>query len=718
MKKYLFILLLLVPGLLPLKADEGMWPMIMLQADNYERMKALGMELTPEQIYNTNHSSIKDAVGALDGGSCTAELVSPDGLLLTNHHCGYAEIQDHSTVEHNYLKNGFWAMSLEDELPNPDKTITFLIKMEDVTDRVLPYLSNDLSGVEREDSVNSLCTELMEEAVKGTHYDAEVRDFFNGNQYILIVTETFMDVRLVGAPPESIGKFGGDTDNWMWPRQTGDFSIFRVYTGPDGEPAEYSPNNVPLKSRYYLPVSLDGYVDHDFAMVLGYPGTTQRYFTSYEVKEIMEVINPNRIKIRGIRQDIMYSDMQKDEAVRIKYANKYSESSNYWKYSIGQNKILKELDVVTRKEKLEDQFIKWTEQNEARKEKYGKTLSLIQEGIQKRKPAEFASQYLIECMYTGMETVQIGNVFRYLLQEMDNQEPDRAMIFRISEYLKNFSEEFYRDYNLPTDRKITTAMLKLMIEDVPEAYQPEIIREISKKYGGNIDKYVKKLFKKSILPYQEKVLAFLEDPDIKTLRSDPGIQLAVSFYDSYMGFQLMQNEGNNLVEQGNRLWVAGLMEMKPEKHFYPDANSTLRLNYGSIGDYKPRDGVTYSYYTTLKGVMEKEDPGNEEFIVPEELKELYANKDYGRYGENGILKVCFTTDNDITGGNSGSPVLNKEGELIGIAFDGNWESMSGDISFEPEIQKCINVDIRYVLFVIDKIGHATHLINEMKIVDN
>lgn len=682
-----------------------------------DKMAEMGLELTADQIYSLNNTSLKDAIGALDGGSCTAELISAEGLLLTNHHCAYDEIQDHSSVESNYLKNGFWAMTREEELPNPGKTVTFVVRAEDISDRVLPELSPDLTGDARSKKLESLTKDIISEATEGTHYDAYVRSFYHGNKYILFVNETFRDVRLVGAPPESIGKFGHDTDNWMWPRHTGDFALFRVYTGPDGKPADYSPDNVPLEPRHFLPVSLKGYEKDDFTMVMGFPGSTNRYMTSWQVEELLNITHPNRIKIRGIKQDIMMEDMKKSERIDIMYSSKYSRSSNYWKYSIGQSEGLKKLNVIKRNREREDQFREWVNDNNERQVKYGDALSLIQTGIEKRKDLNHSSQYLMECMFSGMETVQIGNMFRFLYQELSAEEPELEQVEMVSSYIRNNAVEFYKEYNPETDKKISIAMLDLMLEDVKPEYQPEVFDLIRDKYKGNTEKYMKKYFNKSILPSETEVMKYLEDPDLKTLEKDPGVQLAMSFFDSYLGLNAITAKYDEIIEEGSRLWMAGLMEMQEDRVFYPDANSTLRLTYGTVDDYYPRDAVKYAHFTTLGGVMEKEDPENEEFLVSEKLKDLYQNKEYGRYGDQGIMKVCFTTNNDITGGNSGSPVINSRGELIGVAFDGNWEAMSGDVAFEDELQKCINVDIRYVLFIIDKFAGATHLVEEMNIIE-
>lgn len=698
------------------RADEGMWLLNLLQKTNTAEMTDMGLELTPEQIYSINQSSVKDAIGALDHGSCTSELVSSEGLLLTNHHCGYGEIQSHSSVDHDYLKNGFWAMTRAEELPNPGKTVSFVIRIEEVSDQIIPKLKEGLSGMILDRTVENLSIDIVKQATEGTNYEAYVRSFFNGNKFFLVVLQTYKDLRLVGAPPESIGKFGADTDNWMWPRHTGDFSIFRVYTAPDGSPAEYSPENIPLKPKHYLPVSLKGYDKDAFAMVMGFPGNTDRYMTSFEVNEILSIEHPNRIKIRGIKQDLMLQDMQASDKVRIQYASKYSRSSNYWKYSIGQSQGLKNLKVVDRKKEIESDFTSWINEDADRQAMYGNALSMIEKGVEGRKEFSHAKQYDFETMFQGMEAVAFAMKFMGLKNLLTEIPDNRDSIMKVAKGLQSILEDFYKDYNLSTDKKVSRAMLELFYNDVPAGYQPEHFSVIRSKYKGDLDKYTEMFYKKSIFPYREKVVAFLANPNAKVLDKDPGYQAAISMINALRGYYQGAAKFDAMVDQGRKLWLAGLMEMMPDKNFYPDANSTLRFTYGTVGDYKPRDGVRYSYFTTLAGVMEKEDPDNWEFVVSDRLKELYRNKDYGRYGANGELPVCFTTNNDITGGNSGSPVMNSKGELIGIAFDGNWEAMSGDIAFEPALQKCINVDIRYVLFVIDKYAGAGHLVDEMTLV--
>jgi hypothetical protein len=696
-------------------ADEGMWLLSLIGQVNMDEMTEMGLQLTADQIYSINHASLKDAVGALDRGSCTAELVSPDGLLLTNHHCGYGEIQNHSSVEHDYLKDGFWAMSRDEELPNEGKTITFLVRMEEVTDRIVPELNEEMGMQERASKVRSLSEVITNEATEGNHYEAVVRSMFNGNRYFLFVTETYRDIRLVGAPPESIGKFGHDTDNWMWPRHTGDFSMFRVYTGPDGKPADYSPDNIPMKSKYYLPISMKGYDKGDFAMVMGFPGSTSRYMTSWEIQESLEIDHPVRIQVRGIKLGLMMEDMQKDEKVRIQYASKHSRSSNYWKNSIGMMEALKKLKVTEQKQQQEAEFTEWVNQDVERQAEYGNALSDIHTAIEGRKDLQRASSYIIEAYFLGMETVMFGRNLRELEMALADPEPDQDQIEKITAALKESAEGFFKDYNPPTDEKIMTAMINVLIEELDDEYLPASMLEVKTKYKGDAIKYVEHYFKKSILTDQARYNAFMDNPSLKELRKDPGYQAVLASQVLYeIGGKMAQfEEGYN---RGTRLYLKGLIEMHPEKDFYSDANSTMRLTYGSVGDYYPRDAVLYTHFTTLKGVMEKEDPNNFEFVVSPKLKELYKAKDFGPYGENGTLHVCFTTNNDITGGNSGSPVINGNGELLGLAFDGNWEAMSGDVAFEPNLQKCINVDIRYVLFVIDKYAGAKHLVDEMTLV--
>ncbi|MBA7526630.1 Dipeptidyl-peptidase 7 [subsurface metagenome] len=696
------------------KADEGMWLLPLLEKLNMGAMTKMGLKLTAEEIYSINQSSLKDAI-VIFGGGCTAEIVSDQGLLLTNHHCGYGRIQAHSTVENDYLRNGFWAMSKEEELANPGLSVTFLVRIEDVSEKINSELNDDLTEETRYNKIREISGQIEDEATEGNHYSARVQSFFGGNYFYLMVYERYTDVRLVGAPPSSIGKYGGDTDNWMWPRHTGDFSVFRIYSGPDGKPAVYSPDNIHLKPKHYLPVSVKGVDKGDFAMVLGYPGGTQRYMTSYRIDEVLRITHPNRIKIRGIRQDIMLEDMLASDKVRIQYSSKYSGSSNYWKFSIGQSQGLKRLKIKEKKQKLEDMFREWTDVDPVRKQKYGEALDLIKTSIEAKKEYSHADQYLMECLLRGSEIISAARRLTGLYEALE--EGNQEDIDNQAERIKTSMANFFKDYSPPTDRKIVKAMFKLYAQNVIEEYQPTIFNEIRSKYKGNFDKFVDAMFDKSVIVNQTKLNTFLDKPNKKVLEKDPGFKASRSIFGKFMELRTKTAEFDTDLAKGRRLYIAGLMEMHQDRVFYPDANFTMRITYGTVGDYDPQDAVHYSYQTTLKGVMEKEDPDNFEFVVEEKLKELYEKKDYGVYGKDGVMPVCFTTNNDITGGNSGSPVINANGELIGLAFDGNWEAMSGDIAFEPELQKCISVDIRYVLFIMDKFAGAKHLVDEMTIIE-
>ena len=701
------------------RADEGMWILSIIHK-NYEDMKRQGFKLTPEDIYNINKASIKDAICGLSNSSyplgffCSSEVVSDQGLLLTNHHCGFESIQSHSTVEHDYLTDGFWAFSKDQELSNDNMCASFLVKIDDVTERVLKGVSEDMTLDNRTDAIQKSIKEIEKEARKNNQYNVEVASMFGGNQYFLFVFETFTDVRLVGAPPSSIGKFGGDTDNWMWPRHTGDFSILRVYSGPDGKPAKYSKDNVPYVPKHSLPVSIKGVEKGDFSMVIGFPGTTDRYLTSFGVKEQMELLNPAAIKIRTKKLELMKEDMDASDKVRIQYASKYAQTANYWKYFIGQDKGLLRNDVVGQKQKIEKQFSEWVNANPDRQKLYGSVLSTIEKSYTENKEKSLAYQYLVEGMFQGSEVIVAPFQIMQLYQVLKSDDPDENTVKSLIEPLKSTSESFYKDFNPPTDKKIFSALLKMYYQDMPQNYHFEFFKEIEKKYKGDFDRFTEDIFKKSIFTDEKRFNAFLEKPSAKIIDNDMVFKISQEIINLY--FTISEIETPE-AQNAKRLFEKGLMEMQPDKLFYPDANSTIRLTYGTVGDYKPNDAVYYNYYTTLAGIMEKEDPNNEEFIVPAKLKELYKTKDYGPYSSSdGEMHVCFTSNNDITGGNSGSGVMNGNGELIGIAFDGNWEAMSGDIAYENTLQKCINVDIRYVLFVIDKYAGAKNLINEMKLV--
>lgn len=699
-------------------ADEGMWLPLLVKRLNYEDMRKHGLQLTADEIYSVNHSSLKDAIVSLNGGSCTAEMISDKGLLLTNHHCAYGVIQDNSSEDHDYLKNGFWAMAMKAELPARNMTASYLIEMRDVTNDVLADVSITLSGAERETAIQK-AIQAVEEKVKSevaSHYEIRTKSFFEGNEYYLFVYETFTDLRLVGAPPESIGKFGGDTDNWMWPRHTGDFSLMRVYMGEDGKPAAYSESNLPYKPKHFLPISLGGVEKGDYAMIMGYPGSTDRYLSSYGVKEELDYRQPAIVKIREKRLALMKEDMEASRAVRIQYASKYAQVSNYYKYFIGQQRGLKRLKVYDKKKAQENQLMDWIAAEDERRKVYGNLFADWEQGHLESSKTVLYRVYFNECLF-GSEAVQMAWRTSKLQALLAAETPDSDALQQAKDELLMRADKFYKDYNRPTDMKVSAALFEMMYNDIDKELLPQSFKSLVEKNKGNFEQMVSKLYEKSIFPYQDKYEAFVNNPSLKVLDKDPVYQLFSAFLDHYRQVILPMSMGpEEKIANANRLFVHALRQMDPEKKYYPNANSTMRVTYGNVLDYYPADAVYYNYYTTLEGVMEKEDPSNDEFIVPEKLKQLYKTKDYGQYGEDGTLNLCFLANTDITGGNSGSPVINGKGELIGCAFDGNWEAMSGDIAFEPELQRTIAVDIRYVLFIVDKYAGAKNIIDELTLV--
>lgn len=701
------------------RADEGMWLPILIEQLNIAEMQEMGCELSAQEIFDINNASLKDAIVALDYGNCTGEIISDQGLILTNHHCAYGEIQAHSSVDHDYLVDGFWAKSFEEELPNPGKTATFLIRIEDVTDQIIPFLSDTLSENARYAKVAELGNEIISKATEGTHYEGQVKSMFDHNAYYLFVLETFRDIRLVGAPPSSIGKFGGDVDNWMWPRHTGDFAMYRVYSGPDGKPAEYSEENVPLKPKHHLPISLEGYKEGDFAMIMGYPGSTDRYLTSYGIKELTEVSNPNRIKIRGLKQSIWAEDMNSDDKIRIAYASKYSSSANYWKYSIGQNKGLKRLKVYEKKKATEDRLTAWINEDQARKDKYSEALTLIDEAYKNRRKYRHAIQFMFETIWNGTEIISFTNQTYAFYDLLKNNPDSTEKINAAIEKYKAYADEYFKDYSAKTDQKVYAALLDLYHKDVDPEFHLSLWPTINKKYKGNIEKYAADVFAKTNFASKDKFIALIESKNLKAFDKDPAFQIMLSCEMQYQIIRQSYAVFNENLNKGNRLFMAGLLEMDKDVAYYPNANSTMRITYGTVGDYKARDAVHYSYQTSMKGIIEKYNPEDKAnfFNSPQKLLDIYENKDFGPYSEGDMMPVAFTTNNDITGGNSGSPVINGKGHLIGVAFDGNWEAMSGDIAFETELQKCINVDIRYVLLVVDKFAGAQNIIDELTIIE-
>lgn len=693
MKKFLFTLLAVAFSFTAM-ADEGMWLLPYLQKMNIKDMKKKGLKLSAEDIYSVNNSSLKDAI-VIFGGGCTGEIVSDKGLIFTNHHCGYGSIQQLSSVEHDYLKNGFWASSHEEELPVPGLSVRFVRSIEDVTEQILGNVPSIAKGEERRkliaENQKALTEAKQKDLTEGQTYSTVA--FFGGNQYFGFVYEVYRDVRLVGTPPSSIGKFGGDTDNWMWPRHTGDFSIFRVYADKDNKPAAYSKDNVPYKAPRHLEISLNGYKEGSYAMVMGFPGSTTRYMTSYEIDQMLEVSNPQRIFIRGEYQKIIWEAMEASDEIRIKYASKYAGSSNYWKNSIGMSRGIQKLGVKAQKQAQEQAFQQWADKNTLPEEGYLDALPTMKTAIEKITPIQGAVQYLSEALLRPIGLIGFGGATK---ERIERSNP-------------------YKDYDVDLDRKVAKRMFQIVKENMKSENLPSIFAEvIDPLYGGNTDDYVDWLYDNSMYTSPEK-LALATD---EALTNDPATRANKSIMEVYIKLYDQTTDYQYQISDAHRLYVAGLMKMDPSKAWYSDANFTIRLTYGQVLPYDPADAVTYNYFTTLEGVIAKEDTTNPlEFTVEPRLKELYAAKDYGRYADaDGKLHVGFLANLDITGGNSGSPMLDGNGRLIGLAFDGNWEAMSGDVAFEPELQRCIGVDIRYVLWVVDKFAGCQHIMDELTIV--
>jgi hypothetical protein len=700
-----------------LKADEGMWLPALLK-NNYEQMVKQGLKLTADQLYDVNHSSLKDAVVWFNGG-CTSEIISDQGLLLTNHHCGYDAIANHSTTANDILDNGFWAKSYAEELPNEGMWISILVRMEDVS----AIVNKALEGVDpkmADAKKSEVFKQIEAEAKKNNGYDAFVRSMFKDNAFYLFVFEKFTDIRLVATPPQSIGKFGGDTDNWMWPRHTGDFSMFRIYANKDNKPAPYSKDNVPYKPKKSLPISIKGLSDNDFTMVYGFPGRTNRYETSFGIQLATDKVNPAIVALRDVRLTAWKEEMDKSDSVRLLMSSQYAKIANYWKYFIGQTEQLKHLKVLEEKQNAEKQFADWSKN----KPEYASILSNFEKAYKDYDNYALHSTYFKEGV-TGSSIIAFAASYITLEKSLKAEKQDNDEIKKNIEALKTSSATFFKSFNAKSEEKILARLTQMFYENIAAAQHPQYLTDLVKKSKGKtenekFDNISKKVFEKSFMVTKDKNDKFLEKPELKTLEADPAFAYFKAFLDNYVtNIKPHIDEFNAMNNAEGKKYVKAMMEMNPTKNLYPDANSTLRLSYGNIKSYEPKDGVHYNYFTTLSGVMEKENPSSFEFTIPAKLKELYKTKNYGQYANSdGDITVAFISNNDITGGNSGSPVINGNGELVGIAFDGNWEAMSGDIYFDQKYKRTISVDIRYVLFLIDKLGGATNLINEMTIVKN
>lgn len=719
-----FILAFLFVAPISLKADEGMWLPMFVKRLNEVDMQAAGLQLTAEELYSINNSSLKDAIVSFSG-FCTGEVISAEGLLLTNHHCGYGAIQDHSTVENDYLTDGFWAMDRSKELKNPDLFVDFLIRMEDVTERILAVVNDEMTEVERAQAIDAEMKAIKTEATEDNSYICKVKSFYEGNEFYMFMYERFSDIRLVGAPPSSVGKYGGDTDNWMWPRHTGDFSMFRIYAAPDGTPAAYAEENVPLTKElreknnafyHHLPVSLEGVENDDFTMVWGYPGSTDRFLTSWGVEQMLDIKAPTIVDIRDLKLNIMKKYMDADPAVRIQYASKYAQTANYWKYFIGQSKGLKRLGVYEKKQAIEADFTAFANSSDSNKAKYGEALSLIEQAYAASDATEKGANFLSEVGIRGTDVILFTyRANRMIEQLLSTEDPDQKAAL-ISQLQASASEHF-KNYNAALDEEQFAKLFAKYKAEVDASQHPSFFAHVDKKYKGDFTNFAAKMYAKSFFTDEARFNAFILAPNAKKLSKDLAAMSAGSIVQSYFSMGAVTAESDAMLAKGNRLFVDGLRKMDSDKVYYPNANSTMRTTYGTVGDYVPADAVHYDYITTLEGVIEKYVPGDHEFDLPQGLIDLYDAKDYGQYADkNGDLIINFIHNTDITGGNSGSPVINAKGHLIGTAFDGNWEAMSGDIAFEPELQRTISCDIRYVLFIVDKYAGATHLIEEMDLV--
>lgn len=719
-KKQILFLLFTASLIAPVKADEGMWLLPLLKQQNAEKMKSLGLNITIDDIYNPDSTSLKDAV-VIFGGGCTGEIISPEGLLLTNHHCGYGSIQKLSSVDHNYLQDGFWSVSKSEELPVEGLTVQFVEKIEDVTDYVKKELADDPNPTPTKYLSNSFLQELARKKTGKSYLSenpwlrVEIKPLYNGNVYYLYVYKTYSDVRLVGAPPSSIGKFGADTDNWMWPRHTADFSLFRIYTDPAGNPAKYNAENVPLMPKKYFNLSIREIKDNDYTMVMGFPGSTNRFYTSQEIKMRQDVQNAIRIDMRGVRQKEMLAEMLADEATRIQYASKYAGSSNYWKNSIGMNRGIDNLNVIEKKEQDEAAFKKWAQS--VNKGQYAEALDNINRETEKRSELESNYSYLLEGLSNAVEFMKVPHDIALDLKkamvEKDLKKTDSLKTLLLKEY-RAFTD---KDYNRQVDKRVSKAMITAYADKTKEGERPGVFAWIQKKYKGDYARFVDEAFRQSMFGSEENLNKFLKKPTVKAIENDPMIRFASSVFEKIKEINDQRTPFIDRINRAKKTYAEGWLEMNKNRSTAPDANFTMRLTYGQVLPYSPKDGVEYKSTTTLTGVMEKEDPKNWEFVVPEKLSTLYRTNDFGPYANpDGTMPCCFISNNDITGGNSGSPVINANGELIGAAFDGNWEAMSGDIVFEPDLQRTISVDIRYILFIIDKYAGSKRLLDEMTIV--
>ncbi len=715
MKKITSILLvigMMLPGLTT-QADEGMWIVNMLNRITMAEMQGMGLNLTAEEIYDINNASLKDAIVRLNGGSCTGEVISSQGLVLTNHHCAYDAIQGFSSTENNYLSDGFFAKAFEQEMHIDDFVISFLVRIDDVTDRMLADVTSEMSEDEREAAIGEARKALMTEMNPDGNKELDLKSFYYDNEFYMFEYKTYKDIRLVAAPPESVGKYGGDTDNWMWPRHTCDFSMLRIYAGEDNEPADFSDANIPYQPKRHLRISMDGVSEDDFTMVMGYPGSTDRFLSSWGIEQALELYNPSVVEVRDLKLKTMKSHMDADPAVRIQYAAKYAQTANYWKYYIGQSKGLKRLDVQTQKQELEARFSMWMNEDPARAKEYEGTLEMISDYYDETDASVRGKVYALEAGLIGCDISLFAFRFYRMAAGLFSEDPEEVTATQAA--MTDYVNGHFREYDQATDRDLFVNLMTKFRDDIDPAYHPSFFATVAGKYKNDFNRYADKMYAKSFLVDADRCAAFIANPSQKAMDKDLAITVGNSAIQAY--FAGMANPAEAKFNRGYRLFVKGLREMDADRAIAPDANSTMRITYGAVAPYNPADAVSYDFITTANGILEKKDNSNPEFIVPDALDEMIRSRDFGQYAdESGELVVCFIHGTDITGGNSGSPVMDANGDLIGCAFDGNWEAMSGDIAFENELQRTISVDIRYVLWILDKFAGADNLIDEMDLV--
>lgn len=715
MKKFTATLLLagMMLSQFTLRADEGMWLVSMLNRITMAEAQGLGLNLSAEEIYDINNASLKDAIVRLNGGSCTGEVISSQGLVLTNHHCAYDAIQGFSSTENDYLTDGFFALALDQEMHIDDFVISFLVRIDDVTSRILENVTMEMSEDERNAAIREARKALMEEMNPEGDKELQLKSFYYDNEFYMFEYKTYRDIRLVAAPPESVGKYGGDTDNWMWPRHTGDFSMLRIYADENNEPADFSENNVPYQPKRHLRISMDGVSEGDFTMVMGYPGSTDRFLSSWGIDQALRLYNPSVVDVRDLKLKTMKSHMDADPAVRIQYAAKYAQTANYWKYYIGQSKGLKRLDVESKKQTLEARFTDWVNADTDRQAEYGEALELIQSYYEDTDASVQGKVYALEAGLIGCDISLFSYRFYRMAAGLFSEDAEEVAATQAA--MTDLANGFFKEYDQATDRDLFVNLMTKFRDDIDPAYHPSFFATVADKYKNDFNRFAEKMYAKSFLVDADRCAEFIANPSQKVMNKDLAIIVGQSAIQTYFAGQA--NPAEDKFNRGYRLFVKGLREMDADQAIAPDANSTMRLTFGSVAPYKAADAVHYDFITTANGVLEKKDNSNPEFIVPDALDDLIRSRDFGQYAdESGELVVCFIHGTDITGGNSGSPVLDANGDLIGCAFDGNWEAMSGDIAFETELQRTISVDIRYVTWILDKFAGAQNLIDEMDFV--